>query len=387
MTVKTSLFDVRLERYRPLMHVLFWAAMICYDIFVWGTVDGGYAQRCVMAFVDLPIKLMAAYFTLYVLIDRYFLQGKNTQFVVYLVLSMIFFGVMSRILAYNIIYPMYYPDATHVPLIYLPKILITIFSIYSLVAILACVHLIRHGYRTQQTAQQLQQAKQQLEKEMLEANLKFLKSQINPHFLFNTLNNLYVLALNRAEKTPEVIYKLSELMSYMLYEGNRPEVPLEREIQYIQNYITLEKIRYGARLDVSFNVYDNVQDVHIAPLVILPFIENSFKHGVSNQLAGGWIRIDISRQDTVLAIKVENSRVVKETPSQPNPMSGIGLQNVRKRLDLIYANRYQLEIHDEEETYLVVLKLELDTEKVIARSEATKPEIENSVDYEVSYSR
>ena len=137
------------------------------------------------------------------------------------------------------------------------------------------------------------QATQLLQKTMLEAELKFLKSQIHPHFLFKTpLNNLYNVTAD-SRKAPEIVYKLAQPMSYMLHDSNQEQVPLEKEIEYIENYITLEKIRYGDRLDVSLNLLPILRVSLIAPLLILPFVENSFKHGFSNQIGRVWVRIAI----------------------------------------------------------------------------------------------
>jgi LytS/YehU family sensor histidine kinase len=255
---------------------------------------------------------------------------------------------------------MFYPEATNAPLFYWPKILISIFYIYTLAAVAGTFHIIRHWYKHQQATQLLEQTAQQLEKEKLDAELKLLKSQINPHFLFNTLNNLYALTLNQSSRAPEMVYKLSQLMNYMMYDGNQTEVPLEKEIRYIENYIALEKIRYDNHVDVALNVYDNVEGVMIAPLLLLPFVENSFKHGLSNRISGGWVRIEILLQGNMLVMKVENSKSLQEKEKSIKPVSGIGLQNVKKRLELIYPERYNLQIIDEEETFLVVLKIQLE---------------------------
>jgi two-component system, LytTR family, sensor kinase len=349
------ILDLRLEKFRVVFHILFWVGIVTYESVVWGLVDGEYSKRLLSSLVDLPVKISAAYFTLYVLVDKFLVRKKYTSFFLLLVASVLVFGLISRTLAYYIIYPIHYPDALGTPLFYAPKILIMIFSIYSLVGILTSFHLIRHWYRNQQAAQELERSRQALENEMLEAKLKFLKSQINPHFLFNTLNNLYVLALNQSSRTPEIIHRLSELTSYMLHEGNLQQVPLEQEIHYIRNYISLERMRYDNTVDISLNVYDDVTDLSIAPLLLLPFVENGFKHGLSNRLTGGWLRIDLSRQGDVLLIKVENSKAAQQKETVLR--SGIGLQNVRSRLDLIYGNQYKLDIVNEEEVYLVVLKL------------------------------
>jgi sensor histidine kinase YesM len=353
--IEVSVSPALLLQSRITAHAIFWLGLIVYEGLIAGMVDDLYLQRVTTSFIELPVKMAATYFTLYILIDKLLVHKKYSLFLSLLFLSMIFFGILARIVAYYTIYPMYYPMATNVPLFFLPKILITIFSIYSVVAIVASFHLIKHWYNHQQASQRLHQTAQQLEKEKLEAELKLLKSQINPHFLFNTLNNLYALTLQHSHKAPEMVYKLSQLMSYMLYDSNQMEVSLKKEIQYIQNYIDLEKVRYDTRLDVSLNVYDVPDTIHIAPLLLLPFVENSFKHGVSNQLSGGWIRIDILIQENTLLLKVENSKNI--FPAEDKPVSGIGLQNVRKRLDLIYSDCYSLQLLDEDETYLVILKI------------------------------
>jgi LytS/YehU family sensor histidine kinase len=274
-----------------------------------------------------------------------------------LLLSMAIVGIVLRLIAFYFLYPVFYPDGLHIPLFFPPKILIAIFVTYSLVAIVASFHLIKHYYKHQQATQLLRQTAQQSETEKLSAELKLLKSQINPHFLFNTLNNLYVLTLNHSKSAPLMVHKLSELMSYMLYDSNQAEVPLDKEIQYIKNYIDLEKIRYGDRLDVTLNIYGNIEDIMVAPLLILPFVENSFKHGARNQLRDGWIHIDIEIQDNTMILKVENSK--PDFKDEHGKNSGLGLANVRRRLDHLYPNRYSLQLFDEADTHMAVLRLSL----------------------------
>jgi sensor histidine kinase YesM len=345
-------------KYRRLWHGLFWLLLLTYEIFVWGSIECDYRRKMIISLTEVPVKIAATYATLY-LIDQLLLQKKYTLFVALLLVSMVGFGLLLRVIDYHTIYPWFYPASLSIPQFFVPKILISIFAIYSIVAIVATFHLIKQWYKHQQATQRLQQTAQQLEREKLAAELQLLKSQIHPHFLFNTLNNLYVLTLQQSEKAPEIVYKLSELLSYMLYESNQPLVLLQKEIQYIENYIALEKIRYGTRLDVSLNVFSPLDSIQIAPLLILPFIENSFKHGVSNQLDQVWVRIDVLVQENVLLIKVENSKNKVSSPPGLRNHSGIGLQNVRKRLEMIYPQQYHLQLFDEEDTYLVVLKIEM----------------------------
>lgn len=348
-------------KYRYLLHVLFWVGIVVYDVVIWGLVDGKYGERLVSTLVELPVKISAAYFTLYVIIDKFLVKGKYVRFVILLVTSMAAVGLLLRAIGYYFLYPVFYPEGLSIPLLFPPKILIAIFYTYSWVAIMSTFHLIRYYYQQQQEAQHLLQAAQQLEKEKLAAELKLLKSQINPHFLFNTLNNLYVLTMNNPETAQRMVHKLSELMSYMLHDSNQREVPLSKEIHYIRNYIDLEKLRYGDRLEVTFTNYVVGDDVTIAPLMMLPLVENSFKHGARNQLEGCWIQIDVNIVDDVLILKVENNKPASDTGD--DNVSGIGLKNLKMRLDLLYPDRHNLQLFNETDMYMAVLRVSLDQAK------------------------
>ena len=202
-----------------------------------------------------------------------------------------------------------------------------------------------------------QEAYQQIDREKLQAELQLLKSQIHPHFLFNTLNNLYSLTLQKSDHSPTIVVKLSELLRYMLYDCNAPEVLLTKEIEFIRNYIGLEQLRYGERLDMSINISGDCEHKLIAPLLLIPFLENAFKHGTSEQLEQAWMHVELSVQDTTLTFKVINSREASEHDT--TYVGGIGLQNVRKRLQLLYADRHELRIIAKEETFMIVLTLAL----------------------------
>ena len=207
---------------------------------------------------------------------------------------------------------------------------------------------------------QQQQVSQALEKSSMQSELKFLKSQINPHFLFNTLNNLYALTLKKSDNAPEIVIKLSEMMRYMLYECNERRVPLSKEIKYIQNYLDLEKLRQGDRIDISFEWHGHVADQKIAPLMFIPFLENSFKHGANSGIDRGHVHINMDINDANLTFHISNSK----PPPIPNPgirkVGGIGLMNVERRLNLIYPNSYDLNIENKPNEYSVNLQLQLD---------------------------
>lgn len=204
--------------------------------------------------------------------------------------------------------------------------------------------------------------KQQLVTETMQSELRFLKSQINPHFLFNTLNSLYALTLKKSDLAPDIVLKLSEMMRYMLYECNEKWVLLSKEVNYVANYLELERIRQGNRVDMSFEVVGNVSDQKIAPLMFIPFIENCFKHGLGNQISRGFVDIRLAVRSDELDLRIENSKA-EAMPKQLHARSGgIGLVNVRRRLDLLYPNRYRLSVDDTPSSYTVNLFLKLETD-------------------------
>ncbi len=205
-----------------------------------------------------------------------------------------------------------------------------------------------------------QQTMKDLETQNMQSELKFLKTQINPHFLFNTLNSLYALTLKKSDQAPEIVIKLSEMMRYMLYECNERRVPLEKEINYIQNYLDLEALRQSNLVDIDFKVIGKTSNQKIAPLVFIPFLENSFKHGVNHQLSDAYVYVKLELNENKLDFKIENSKSTGMPAILPKPQGGIGLINVRRRLELIYPESHSIDIDDQPQAYTVHLSLNLD---------------------------
>lgn len=187
--------------------------------------------------------------------------------------------------------------------------------------------------------------------------LNLLKHQLNPHFLFNTLNNLYALALKKSDKTPEVIAKLSEILDYILYQCKDKYVPIAKEIDLLENYIALEKVRYGNRVRVIFEKNSN-QNVKIAPLILLTFVENAFKHGISQELNKGIIELDLSATTKEIIFKLKNTKPKSHQRKEDVEKHSIGMKNTQKQLNLLYPNNgYSLKINNEELSYYLELKL------------------------------
>lgn len=199
-----------------------------------------------------------------------------------------------------------------------------------------------------------EKVKKNLEKEKLEAELAFLKSQINPHFLFNSLNNIYSLAYQRSEKTPEAVLKLSEIMRYMLQESNGSRVDLSEELRYLNNYIELQKLRFKNRAYVDLSISGEPGGHQIAPLILIAFVENAFKHGLASDPEHP-IAISVLIEPNRLKFKVSN----KKSLMNKDEASGIGLNNVKRRLELLYSGKYALEIFDNDSTYSSELSLDL----------------------------
>lgn len=204
-----------------------------------------------------------------------------------------------------------------------------------------------------------ERTKRALENKNLQSELSFLKSQINPHFLFNTLNSLYALTLKKSDKAPEIVLRLSDMMRYMLYESNEKTVDLEKEIDSIKNYLELEKIRYGEKALISFDYENDPGEQYcIAPLIFIPFLENAFKHGLSNSLDKGFVKVSITVKNKLLQFDIENSKT-KEAKDERFYKGGIGLTNVKRRLELIFGQNYKLNISDAENSFIVALELKL----------------------------
>lgn len=337
------------------MHIVAWLGYLGFQVLAIDRFEHRYAENMWAALSQLPAQLLFTYTTLYWLIPAFLLKSKRQYAWFWLLLAGILAvcaiiywqGTYYLFLNYNS------PDKRVEETPWdVSRLLQSAFYLLCTSSLLIALYMIRYGFRQQQLNQQLVIANQTVE-------LKSLKDQINPHFLFNTLNNLYGLTSQNPGKAGEVVLRLSQLMQYMVYDGNRATVPLQKEITYLENYLALERIRYGPGLHLSFQVSGPVDTVCIAPLLLLPFVENAFKHGLSQQLTDAWLQIQLTVLPDELTFKVENSK--PEVPDGvPNPTdAGIGLPNVAKRLELLYPNRHRLRQLSGTDTFLATLTLTL----------------------------
>lgn len=199
---------------------------------------------------------------------------------------------------------------------------------------------------------------ERLEREKLRAELEVLKGQLHPHFMFNTLNSIYSLALKKSDHTAEAIIKLSNLMRFILTECSTSTIELEKEIEVLSNYIELEKARFGNRLDISMNISGEVQKTSVPPLLLIPFLENSFKHGANEMTELAWISLDLNVSQPILTFKLINGKPAENPKAKDSFL--VGLLNVQRRLQLLYPNGHELRITEDPDTFIVVLVIQLD---------------------------
>lgn len=330
-------------------HLIFWILVVTY--FAWGFgLDLHPLESFKNALFFLPGHLIMVYPLLYFLVPRFLLKRKFWPFFTgCLVLTLLcaLYTILAQ-LSLNTVGALQGATLT-VGRNILPFIHVG--------AIAASIKLLKHWYV---------QRKKTLEAEQQRAvaELQLLKAQLHPHFLFNTLNNLYSHTLEFSPKSPEIVMKLSGLLRFMIYESNTPVIPLSREITLMQDYIGLEQMRYGDRLEISFSVEGDLQDYQIAPLLLLPFLENAFKHGTSEVIDQCWINFHMSVDRGTMQFKLINSIDPSGSRSEKHLTGGIGLDNVARRLQLLYRDMHQLEIVRFDEVFVVSLDIDLEKSKV-----------------------
>lgn len=201
----------------------------------------------------------------------------------------------------------------------------------------------------------------QLQKENIASQLQLLKAQVHPHFLFNTLNNIYSFTQNSSPAAAKMVSGLSDLLRYMLYDGSHPLVPLHKELTMVKDYIELEKIRYGNKLELHLAIPADTKDLQIAPLLLLPLVENCFKHGASHILEHPWINLQIDIVNQQMRMKLINGKIGTSPSSSSH--NGIGIKNVQKRLSLLYPGKHEFSITNEEDVFIVSMKINLEGKK------------------------
>ena len=342
-------------------HIAFWALYILYKSYLNFDAEsmGANVASALESFLQVVLVQLAfagvkipLVYALFCATDRYLQKRASVTQTIMLVASLFAVAIFCMVLVNHfVVFGMIYQMPTED----LPTSLTAVKSLSYWFFILAFVggvaisiKLVRLGI-----AQKIEE--QELVKKKLEMELQFLKAQSNPHFLFNTLNNIYGLARKNSDKTAEVVLRLSSMLRYMLYETANESIAIEHEIKIIEDYIELEKLRYSNRLNVVFHhSVDNKQE-KLAPLILLPFVENAFKHGAGESRFRSEININLTLKDQRLTFVVANS---KETTDSEDSEPKIGLANIKRQLELIYPG-HELAIDQTSDTFKVALNIDL----------------------------
>ena len=361
----------KIDYNRIAYHVLFWVIItMFYDIISSTVYSRELSQTLIIDILFyVPTELIGVYFTIYFLMPKFLYKKKYWQFSIWF---FIFFATLVMLIGLplerygiKLFYEQEYlakgwefPDYWQ----YVRKhFLWTFTTILMIIGLASSIKFLKFLIKTQKHKKALIKEKLETELKLKEAELNYLKSQINPHFLFNALNNLYSLTLEKSDLAPKIVLKISSLLDYILYECNEPFTDLYKEAENLRNYVDLQKIRYGESVNIELNISDSLDDERIAPLLLLPFVENAFKHGPDKNVGEGIVSVEMNtNNDNMFYFKTENTK----NNVQNNGNSGIGLQNVKKRLELQYPGKYELNIEDSENKYIVELSIDLGKENI-----------------------
>jgi len=354
------------RNYRFWRHFVFWACWWAFQVLLYGytPILTGLmpGDRITISLIESTLymvpHLFMAYSLMYFVIPKFIVKGKYTVAVLLVTLIAIITALISSGIAHFILDGLrkrMFPEwgewlkRLRASSIWL-SLLAGLRGGITIGGLAAAIKLMKYWYVKEQRNLQLQ-------KENTESQLQLLKAQVHPHFLFNTLNNIYANTQGIAPVGSKLVMGLSDMLRYMLYECNQPFVPLAKELQLIKDYVSLEKIRYGNRLEVHLDIPNDTDDLEIAPLLLLPFVENCFKHGASHMIDQPWISLFVTIEKREMKMKLVNGKAPGYQPKKSS--GGIGIKNVRKRLELLYSEKFFLDIQEEDEVYIVNLKLEL----------------------------
>jgi len=335
---------------RSLRHILFWSFILVFFTSIFGVGNTIDMNVLYFSLFLMPVTIGATYVSIYKLLPdylitkRYFLFGLYSSYTFIILVSGAVFSIFFALA--------FLTDFKFEKMTVLSKSSVFIItSICLVVIVVSAFKLLKLNLKQSKNNAALEAKILEAQLKLKEQELKYLKMQIHPHFLFNTLNTMYGLALKKAEQTPDMILKLSNLLDYLLYQIEKPFVLISEEIEHIEDYIALEKMRFNDTLHVHMDVTLASQDTTIAPMLLLPFIENSFKHG---SIKNGVLQIDI---EIKADLEVVHFRIKNSNSDSIAAQDGIGLDNIKKRLQLLYPNKHELRIHNTIDVFDVALQL------------------------------
>ncbi len=340
---------------RVLLHISFWVGYLLLKTFQnVGSDPGSFAFASLKILFTAQLALLIVkvpmVYALFYIFNKYLAKQWNIIKTVFatLILLLVSLAAFLPIKQFIVIEWIYKTDTSLSATLGFTSILSSLLILFFVCSIALAIKLVRANMRQKELAQEIIKKK-------LETELQFLKAQTNPHFLFNTLNNIYALARKKSDQTADVVMKLSKLLRFMLYESQKRTVSIADEMQVLADYIELEKIRYNEKLKIDFTCSVDNELQPVAPLILLPFVENAFKHGISENRFSSYIRINLDLKEEQLFFLCENSKAEETTKRESET---IGLGNIRRQLELLYPN-HLLEIKNEKSYFTVLLKINL----------------------------
>ncbi|MDX1365346.1 MAG: histidine kinase [Arenibacter latericius] len=336
-------------------HIVFWLVYFTFNTLRWTSLHNDFIYSLKTNLLGFPIHMALAYFNVYYLMPKLVFTKKYILYTLVLLASLFIMLLVKYNLTYYLVSTNVWPEG--------PENIEGLTLNYAITSMLGELYVIAFVTAIKVTVDWLNESNKlhELEKRQLTTELKFLKSQVSPHFFFNTLNNIYALSLEKSDKAPQIILKLSDLMRYLLYGTKKKHQELSKELECIQNYVDLERIRFDESLSIDLNISGNLRNKTIAPMLLIPLVENCFKHGANKNIGKMLIFIDISIEGPYLNFKATNTipQDNQHTPVVINE-GGIGLANVKKRLELGYDQKdYHLSIYEKDQTFNVILKLKV----------------------------
>lgn len=335
-----------------ILHIVFWCGVLFFYTYFFGFGSADFRYVFSFSLFLMPITIATTYVSIYKLLPDYLITKRYFRFILYSLYTLIISAYLIVIsIFFGLIYLSNFRYDSMAPIS--KSLLFVGIAVYIVVIIVSAFKLLKLYLKHARETSKLQSEILEAQLKLKEQELNYLKMQIHPHFLFNTLNTMYGFALRKADETPEMILKLSNLLDYLLYQVDKPFVLLSSEIDHINDYIELEKMRFNNTLNIQFTTEGSVDDLKIAPMLLIPFVENSFKHGAI-QFGELHIRIRLESKDHTIHFYIENTKSRTDISSK-----GIGLENIKKRLDLLYKNNYTLNIDNKTDLFKVNLKLNI----------------------------
>lgn len=330
-------------RQRWIVHLFFWLFILFFYVLFFGRKNNNYIQTFFFVGLLMPVTIGASYFLNYFLVPKYLMRERYRFFLLYFIyvligslcaemmIAMLTFIVMAGLRTQAM-------SSASFDLIFL------LTSLLMVVFLAVAIKMILHWRQSKEDYQKLMRDK-------VETELKFLKTQLNPHFLFNTLNNLYYLSTEKSDKAPQAILALSEILDYVLHAGKSVLVPLSKELKQVDNYIALELLRYEERVSIETKYSGDLDRHKIGPMILITLIENAFKHGVMPVAGKTWIKFQVECNESFVSISMSNS-----TQTQTSG-SGIGLTNLKSQLNYLYSDNFVLKVNHGNNKFMIKMEL------------------------------